>query len=87
MKDAAEQLTKKALETQKPLEIIENTLMPALDKVGKGFEKGTLFLPQLMMSADAAKEAFAVVVTGETVKYGNIILKKGVVPVSPDFNW
>lgn len=36
---------------------------------------------------ERAKEAFAVVVTGETVKYGNIILKKGVVPVSPDFNW
>jgi len=61
MKDVAVQLTKAALETQKPLEIIENMLMPALDKVGKGFEKGTLFLPQLMMSADAAKEAFAVI--------------------------
>ena len=36
---------------------------------------------------ERAKAAFAVVVTGETVKYGNIILKKGVVPVSPDFNW
>lgn len=36
---------------------------------------------------ERAKDAFAVVVTGETVKYGNIILKKGVVPVSPDFNW
>ena len=61
MKDVAVQLTKAALETQKPLEIIEQILMPALDKVGKGFEKGTLFLPQLMMSADAAKEAFAVI--------------------------
>ena len=36
---------------------------------------------------ERAKDAFAVVVTGETVKYGNIILKKGVVPVSRDFNW
>lgn len=36
---------------------------------------------------ERAKDAFAVVVTGETVKYGNIILKKGVVPVSADFNW
>ena len=35
-------------------------MIPALDQVGKGFEKGTLFLPQLLMSADAAKIAFAV---------------------------
>lgn len=34
---------------------------------------------------ERAKQAFAVVVTGETVKYGNIILKKGVVPVSSEF--
>ena len=35
-------------------------MIPALDGVGKGFEKGTVFLPQLLMSADAAKIAFAV---------------------------
>ncbi|AEE15584.1 L-fucose mutarotase [Treponema brennaborense] len=34
---------------------------------------------------ERAKTAFAVVVTGETVKYGNVILKKGVVPVSAEF--
>ena len=32
---------------------------PALDEVGKGFEAGTVFLPQLLMSAEAAKAAFA----------------------------
>ncbi|MBQ9932302.1 MAG: homocysteine S-methyltransferase family protein [Ruminiclostridium sp.] len=42
------------------LDIINGELVPALDEVGKGFEKGTLFLPQLLMSAEAAKEAFAV---------------------------
>ena len=31
---------------------------------------------------ERARKAFAVVVTGETVKYGNIILKKGVIPIS-----
>ncbi len=46
--------------TQEPLEIINQYLIPALDVVGKGFEKGTVFLPQLLMSADAAKIAFAV---------------------------
>jgi 5-methyltetrahydrofolate--homocysteine methyltransferase len=35
-------------------------LIPALDNVGKGFEKGTIFLPQLLMSAEAAKQAFEV---------------------------
>ena len=43
------------------LDIINQDLVPALDIVGKGFEKGTLFLPQLLMAADAAKAAFTVV--------------------------
>lgn len=42
------------------LDIINDQLVPALDEVGKGFEKGTLFLPQLLMSAEAAKAAFQV---------------------------
>ena len=41
-----------------PLEIINKLLVPALDVVGKEFEQGTLFLPQLLMSAEAAKAAF-----------------------------
>ncbi len=42
------------------LEIINDSLVPALDAVGRGFEAGTLFLPQLLMSAEAAKSAFEV---------------------------
>ena len=42
------------------MEIINEDLVPALDLVGQGFEKGTMFLPQLLMSAEAAKTAFAV---------------------------
>ena len=42
------------------LDIINGELVPALDEVGKAFEKGKLFLPQLLMSAEAAKEAFQV---------------------------
>ena len=53
---AAEQLLKE----QDSLSIINRYLIPALDRVGKGFEKGTVFLPQLLMSADAAKQAFYV---------------------------
>ena len=40
------------------LDLINNELIPALDSVGRGFEKGTIFLPQLLMSAEAAREAF-----------------------------
>ena len=42
------------------LEIIASEIVPALDKVGKGFEEGSIFLPQLLMSAEAAKAAFDV---------------------------
>ena len=42
-----------------PLDIINEDLIPALDKVGKGFEEGSVFLPQLLMSAEATKAAFA----------------------------
>ncbi len=41
-----------------PLELISQEIVPALDRVGKGFEEKTLFLPQLLMSAEAAKVAF-----------------------------
>ena len=56
---AAAQLTTEMLQNnESPLNIINEHLIPALDKVGKGFEKGTIFLPQLLMSAEAAKAAF-----------------------------
>lgn len=41
--------------------LINTELIPALDHVGKGFEKGSIFLPQLLMSAEAAKAAFEAV--------------------------
>ena len=44
-----------------PLSVINDVIIPALDEVGKGFEAGTVYLPQLLMSADAAKAAFAVI--------------------------
>ena len=56
--DAARVLLKDGIPA---LEIINRELIPALDIVGKGFEKGTVFLPQLLMSAEAAKAAFEVI--------------------------
>lgn len=57
----ARQAAAKALESEKPLDVINKYMIPALDFVGHGFEKKTLFLPQLLMSADAAKAAFEVI--------------------------
>ena len=57
---AAAQAKALAEEGRDILDIINGELVPALDQVGQGFEKGTLFLPQLLMSAEAAKGAFQV---------------------------
>ena len=55
LKEDAAALTAELLKEEEPLAIIDGHLIPALDEVGKGFEKGTVFLPQLLMSADAAQ--------------------------------
>lgn len=60
LKEEARHAARECLKGQSPLEIINTQLIPALDVVGKDFENGTLFLPQLLMSADAAKMAFSV---------------------------
>ena len=64
LKEEAHQITNVLMQEKKPLDIINEHLIPALDTVGKGFEKGTVFLPQLLMSAEAAKTAFAVLKEG-----------------------
>ena len=46
---------------ERPLAVIDGAIVPALEEVGRGFEKGTVFLPQLLMAADAAGEAFGAV--------------------------
>ena len=51
-------IAKKMLETVEPMEIVNNTIIPALNDVGARFEKGTAFLPQLIMSADTVSNAF-----------------------------
>ena len=61
LKDKAAATVRSELATRSGMEIINSDLIPALDVVGKGFEKGTVFLPQLLMSADAAKAAFEVI--------------------------
>ena len=80
LKEDAALITAELSETQEPLGIINTELIPALNHVGDGFEAGTIFLPQLLMSAEAAKSAFAILKdkmdkSGEVQeKIGTIIL-------------
>ncbi len=61
LKQPAALAAKAALASNDPLAVIEAGLIPALNVAGERFEKGTLFLPQLLMCADAAKAAFEVI--------------------------
>ncbi len=58
LRESAYDAAKAELTHREPLAVINEDMVPALDVVGQGFEKGTLFLPQLLMSAEAAKAAF-----------------------------
>ena len=58
LKSEGAQLTRQMLETTDSMEIVNNILIPALDKIGADFEKGTIFLPQLIISAAVAQSAF-----------------------------
>ncbi len=55
---SAASITDKLLAETQPLDIINNEIIPALDKVGRGFEEGKIYLPSLLQSAEASKSAF-----------------------------
>ena len=57
-KEAAETACQEMLEKEKPLAIVNTEIVPALDFVGKAYEEKRAYLPQLLMSAEAAKSAF-----------------------------
>ena len=61
LKEKAGALAAQLTATMDPLDVINGQIIPALDVVGKGFEAKTVFLPQLLMSAEAAKAAFEAV--------------------------
>lgn len=80
LKEQAVRAVRELLAVREPMDLINQDMIPALDQVGKGFEAGTIFLPQLLMSAEAAKAAFEVVREclqvsgGKQEKKGDIIL-------------
>ncbi len=61
LKNEAKELTKALIINTPPLEIVNNHIIPALNKVGSDYEKGISYLPQLLMSAETATVAFDVV--------------------------
>ena len=75
LKESAYKLSKELLKTKSPLDVIDEQIVPALDTVGKGFEEKTIFLPQLLISAEAAKSAFDAI-KEKMSEYGNTQAKK-----------
>ena len=73
-------LTERALETRDELSVVNELLIPALDRVGERYEKQEIFLPQLISAANAACEGFEVIKArlarrgGESVSKGKIVL-------------
>jgi len=80
LKNDGARITKEMLQTMDSMEIINAHLIPALDKAGSEFETGKIFLPQLIMAADVAQAAFAVIKeeisknNSESVSKGKIVL-------------
>ncbi len=58
LKDTAAALTDELLSASEPLTVVNEHIIPALDFVGRGFEEQRIYLPSLLMSAEAAKFAF-----------------------------
>ena len=56
--DKAREICREMLTSNAPLDIVKSEIIPALDEVGRGFEAHTVYLPGLLMSAEAAKAAF-----------------------------
>ncbi|MFD3158551.1 homocysteine S-methyltransferase family protein [Haloimpatiens sp. FM7330] len=80
LKDQVCKKTEKLLETMECMEIVNKHLIPVLDIVGEKYEKGEIFLPQLIQSAETVKEAFQIIKnnisesTDEKISKGKIIL-------------
>ena len=82
MKEEGAMAVRALLKEFKGLEIVDNYLIPALDIVGEKYEKGEMFLPQLIQSAETVKRAFEVIkedmiknsVQGEVIEKGKIVI-------------
>ena len=76
LKDKSADKTRELLINRQPLDIVNEDIMPALNIVGDGFEKGKVFLPQLIQSAETVKASFVVIKDALTAS-GAVESKKG----------
>lgn len=61
LKEEARNSTQRLLKNEEPLEVVNKHIIPALDQVGEKYEKGIIFLPQLIQAAETVKAAFEVI--------------------------
>lgn len=76
LKNDGAKITEELLKTLSPMQIINEMLIPALDKSGNLFEKGIIFLPQLILSAEVAQAAFEII-KKHMIKENNTPISKG----------
>lgn len=79
LKGEAKAITAKLLETKDAMDVINQIIIPALDKAGSQFEAGEIFLPQLILSAGVAQEAFEVLKANMAKNNSNSISKGKIV--------
>jgi 5-methyltetrahydrofolate--homocysteine methyltransferase len=76
LRSDAGRLAKQALAAESELDLVERHLIPALDRVGEGYEQGKVFLPQLLSAAQAAQSVFEVI-RASIAEKGGTPVKKG----------
>jgi len=76
LKNEGADITRELLKEKDSMEIVNDILIPALDEAGSKFEAGKIFLPQLILSAEVAQAAFAVI-KEEISKNGSQTVEKG----------
>ncbi len=81
LKSEAREITAKLLETTDAMDIINNIIIPALDKTGVEFETGKIFLPQLILSAGVSQEAFEVL-KSHIAKTSDSAISKGKIVIA-----
>ncbi len=74
----AGELAARALQSRDPMDLVAQEIVPALDQVGRGFEEKTVYLPQLLMAAEAAQAAFEEIrrclPAAQEPRYGRVVL-------------
>ncbi len=76
LKDEVEEVTTLMLKDNEPMILVDEYLIPSLDKVGQAFDRGDLYLPQLIRSAETVKKSF-VIIKEQLSKNGSLSISNG----------